>query len=148
MSYTRRFTETVALLENLSPVSVANGAEVFTAYVDLENYHRAVIIMHVGVMGQGGTINAQVHQATSAAGANAKHITGKAITQLTQASGDDGADIAIEVRTEETDVDGGFHFIALGYTVGTAASLMSIEIYGFESRYEDVTVTPWAEVVD
>ena len=149
MSYTQRFTEGFCLLYNLAPVSVANGVEVFTSYVSLANYHRAVILIHVGVMAQGATIDAVVHQATDTSGGSAKHLTTtKAITQLTQAGGDSGSDIAIEVRTEELDVENGFDCVALGYTVGTAASLMSIEIYGFEPRYAPVATTGWAEIVD
>jgi hypothetical protein len=148
MSYTQRFTEGFCLLYNLAPVSVANGVEVFTDYVSLANYHRAVILMHVGVMTASGTIDAVVHQATDTSGTSAKHLTtSKAITQLTQAGGDSGSDVAIEVQTEELDVDGGFDCIALGYTVGTAATLLSIEIYGFEPRYAPVSTSAWAEIV-
>ena len=148
MSYTERFTESVCLLYNLAPISVASGVEVFTTYVSLQNYHRAVIIIHTGVMAGTSTIDAVVHQATVVAGTDGKHLTtSKAITQLTQAGGDSNKDVAIEVQTEELDVDGGFYFIALGYTVGAAASIMSIEIYGLEPRFKPVPTTAWDEIV-
>lgn len=148
MAYTERFTEVHYPLAWLAPVSVNNGAEAFTSYVSLANYHRAVILLFTGVMAGGGTIDAQVHQGTTTAGAGAKHITGKAITQLTQAGGDSGKIVAIEVRAEELDVDGGFDCIALGYTVGTAASLMAIAIFGIEPRYAPVPTANYDEVVD
>ena len=149
MSYTERFTENVCLLYNLAPISVASGAEVFTSYVSLQNYHRAVIIIHTGVMAGTSTIDAVVHQAVDTAGSGTpKHLdTSKAITQLTQAGGDSNKDVAIEVQTEELDVDGGFDCIALGYTVGAAASIMSIEIYGLEPRFKPVPTTAWDEIV-
>ena len=147
--FTERFTETAALLYNLAPISVTNGAEVFTSYVSLANYHRAVIVIHTGVMASGATLDAVVHQATDTSGTSAKHLTAsKAITQLTQAGSDSNKDIAIEVRTEELDVANGFDCIALGYTVGTAATLLSIEIYGLVPRYAAVSTTAWDEVVD
>ena len=147
--YTERFSETAALLYNLAPISVSNGAAVYTSYVSLANYHRAAIVIHTGVMASGCTIDAVVHQGTDTSGTDAKHLTStKAITQLTQAGGDSGKDVCIEVRTEELDVAGGFDCIALGYTVGTAASLMSIEIYGLVPRYAPVATTAWDEIVD
>lgn len=147
--YTERFSETAALLYNLAPISVTNGSEVFTSYVSLANYHRAAIVIHTGVMQSSGTIDAVVHQATDTSGTSAKHLTSsKAITQLTQAGSDSNKDVVIEVRTEELDVANGFDCIALGYTVGTAASIMSIEIYGLVPRFAPVSTTAWDEVVD
>jgi len=147
--FTERFTETAALLYNLAPISVTNGAEAFTSYVSLASYHRAVIVIHTGVMASGATLDAVVHQATDTSGTSAKHLTAsKAIAQLTQAGSDSNKDIAIEVRTEELDVANGFDCIALGYTVGTAATLLSIEIYGLVPRYAAVSTTAWDEIVD
>lgn len=150
MSYTNRVSEVMALLYNLAPVSVSSGAEVFTSYVSMANYHRAAIVLHTGVMAGSSTIDAVVHQATTTGGAGpAKHLTtSKAITQLTQAGGDSGKDVIIEIQSEELDVTNGYHCIALGYTVGAAASIMSIEIYGVEPRFASVATTAWDEVVD
>ena len=147
--YTERFTETAALLYNLAPISVTNGAIAYTSYVSLANYHRAAIVIHTGVMQSGSTVDAVVYQATTTAGAGSKVLTAtKAITQLTQAGTDSNKDVCIEIRTEELDVAGGFDCIALGYTVGTAASILSIEIYGLVPRYAPVATTAWDEIVD
>src|SRR5512139_1476976 len=147
--FTERFTETACLLYNLAPISVSNGAEVFTSYVSLANYHRAAIIIHTGVMSSGSTLDAVVHEATDTSGTGAQHLgTSKAITQLTQAGSDSNKDVIIEVRTEELDVDDGYDCIALGYTVGTAATLLSIEIYGLVPRFAPVATTAWDEIVD
>ena len=56
--------------------------------------------------------------------------------------------MAIEIRTEELDVEDGYDCIALGYTVGTAATLLSIEIYGLVPRYAPVATTAYDEIVD
>jgi len=149
MSYTERLSEKMCLLTKLSPVSVTNGAIAYTSYVSLANYHRAAIVIHMGVMAGSSTVDAVVHQATNTSGGSHKALDPtKAITQLTQASGDSGKSVIIEVHTDELDVGGGFSCIALGYTVGAAASIMTIAIYGFESRFEPVSVTAWDEVVD
>lgn len=149
MSYTNQFNETCSLLYNLAPISQGAGVEQFTSYVSLANYHRAAIVIHTGVMAGGSTLDAVVHQATTTAGGGpAKHLTpSKAITQLTQAGADSNKDVLIEIQTEELDVDNGFDCIALGYTVGAAATLLSIEIYGLEPRFAPVATTAWDEIV-
>ena len=148
MSYTENPTEGMALLTKLAPVSVSNGAITYTSYVSLANYQKAAIIIKTGVMASSSTIDAVVYQAKNTSGGSAKVLSPtKAITQLTQASGDSGKAVVINVKTEDLDVSGGFYCIALGYTVGVAASIMSIEIYGFESNYQPVATTPWDEIV-
>jgi len=146
--FTEKFTEVHEPLYVLHPVSVTNGAIAYTSYVSLANYHRAFILLNIGVMQSGGTIDAVVYQATTTGGAGSKVLTPtKAIAQLTQAGSDSGSIVGIEIRTEELDVTGGFDCIALGYTVGTAASIMSIEIWGCVPRYAPAPVTDWNEVV-
>ncbi len=145
---TMRFSEYAELLYKLSPISVSNGVEVFTTYVSLANFHRACIVLSTGVMAKSSTIDAQVHQATNTSGGSAKHITGKAITQLTEAGSDSNKQVIIEIDTSELDVAGGFDCISLGYTVGTAASIMAIQIFGLTPRFKSVSTANWDEVVD
>jgi len=146
--FTEKFIEVHEPLYVLHPISVTNGAEVFTSYVSLANYHRAFILINVGVMQSGATLDAVVHQATDTSGSSPKHLDPtKAITQLTQAGSDSNSIVGIEIRTEELDVTNGFDCIALAYTVGTAAIIMSIEIWGCVPRYAPAPVTDWNEVV-
>jgi len=148
MSYTERFSEVHIPLYVLHPISVNAGPEAFTTWVDMANYHRAVVLINTGVMAGGSTLNANLHQATDATGAGVKYIYGKWINQLSQAGGDSDSLVAIELKTEELDVEGGFHFIALGYTVANAAILLQISIIGIIGRYEPGPQTGFAEVVD
>jgi hypothetical protein len=104
--------------------------------------------MHVGDMGAGATVDMVMYQATDAAGTNAKAITGKAITQLTQAGGDAGSTVCIELRTEELDVDGGFAFVGATLTVGVAAADIGIIALAGCSNYVPVPTTAWTEIVD
>ena len=146
--FTEKFIEVHEPLYVLHPISVTNGAAVYTSYVSLANYHRAFILLNIGVMQSGGTIDAVVYQALNTSGGSPKVLSPtKAITQLTQAGSDSNSIVGIEVRTEELDVTGGFDCIALQYTVGTAASIMSIEIWGCVPRYAPAPVTDWNEVV-
>lgn len=146
--YTEKFVEVHEPLYVLHPISVTNGAAVYTSYVSLANYHRAFILINVGVMQSGSTIDAVVYQALNTSGGTPKVLSPtKAITQLTQAGSDSNSIVGIEVRTEELDVTNAYDCIALQYTVGTAASILSIEIWGCVPRFAPVAVTDWNEVV-
>lgn len=133
--YTENWSEGNAILTSVFPVSLA--AANTPVWVDVGNYARLVAKLKVGLIAAGGTLDFKVQQATSAAGANAKDITGKAITQLPDTA--DNVDRIIEIKNEELDVDGGFHFVGLLITPAVAASLVSAELIGFIPRYEPVT---------
>jgi hypothetical protein len=145
--YTQRFTEGYVplLVENAD--SQAIGAHP-TAWADLRNYQRVVAVLNVGEMQAGATLDMLINQATDNAGTGAKVVAGKAIAQLTQAGGDGDDLVAIELRTEELDVDGGFSFIQVVPTVAGAAVEYGLVVYGFVARYEPVPTTAWTEIVD
>ena len=146
MSYTERFTEVHYPLDADYSDSFAIGH--FTSdYVSLANYHRAVVVINVGDIAAGGAFDAHLLQATTTAGASAKAITGKAITQLVQADGDGDALLAIELQTEELDVTNNFDCIALYFINTSAAVELSYVIYGIEPRFPPTGTTIWTEVV-
>jgi len=146
-AYTNRFTE-VWELYGADADNYAAGVYTAWGYRSLGNHQRAVLIMHVGDMAGGATVNLVGYQATDATGADAKVIPGKAITQLTQAGGDAGSTVAIELRTEELDVDGGFAFVGATLTVGVAACDIGIVALAGCSNYVPVPTTAWTEIVD
>lgn len=144
--YTHRFTEVWELLGADADEYTPDTYDVLT-YRPLGNHQRAVLIMHVGDMGAGATVDLQLLQATDAAGADAKAITGKSITQLTQAGGDAGSTVAIEVRAEELDVNNGFAFIGAELTVANANCDIGIVALAGCSNYAPVATTNWTEIV-
>ncbi len=147
MSYTQRFTEVNQpggeLYPALKAAAVHNGA-----WLPMSNHQRAIFIVQVGAMTALSTVNFIVQQATNAAGAGVKAITGKAITQLTQASGDGNDLVAVEVRTEELDVSGGFVYIRGQLTVGTDTAYVGVLALRFIPNYPPVVTTGWTEIVD
>ncbi len=153
MYYTAQTSELETPLAVLHPVSQGIGVA-NSAWVLMENYHRAHLELIVGVMGAGGTVDCQIRQASDAAGTGAKVIadkagTGnKAITQLTQAGGDGNDIVRIELQTEELDVDNGFEYIGVQLTVAGAACLLSYVLYGNEPRYPPIAATNFTEVID
>jgi len=140
-SYTERFTETCILLDALDIASHAGGES--TEWVSLQNYHRAVVMVFCGALT--GTLDVALWQATNAAGAGAKVIAGKAITQL--AATDDYDQCIIELKTEELDVDGGFDFIR-AQSLNGAANIYGLYVFGFIPRFAPGTTGGWDEIVD
>lgn len=146
-AYTNRFTEVHELL-GADADEYVPGVYTVQTYRSMGNHQRGIILLHVGDMAQGATVDLQLWQATTAAAADAKVIPGKYITQLTQAGGDAGSTVCIELRTEEMDVDGGFSY--LGAVLTVAVGNCDIGIFGFGgcSNYSPVATTAWTEIVD
>ena len=146
-AYTNRFTEVWELWGADADV-YAIGVHTGALYRSMANHQRAVLIANIGTIAAGGTVDIALLQATDAAGTGAKAIAGKNITQLTQAGGDDGSTVVIELRTEELDVDGGFSFV--GGIVTVAGNTAEIGLFALAgcSNYVPVPVTAWTEIVD
>lgn len=140
-------SDQIALLAVLDPVSQA-AATVTTGWVSLADCEAILAVLQTGVLGAAATINAKLEQATSAAGAGAKDITGKAITQLTKAANDNDQAM-INCRSDELDVANSFTHARLSVTVGVAASLITAQVWGFYGRYEPVDdVATVVEVIE
>lgn len=146
MAYTNRISE------DLYPLAIhySQTRQVAThvsAWVLMENYHRARLVLNLGTMGTNATVDADIRQASAAAGTGAKAITGKSITQLTQAGGDANSLVTIELQTEELDVDNGFEYVQFRVTIAVADCVYGAVLEGACSRYKPVPTTNWAEIV-
>ena len=134
MNRVLRPSDEAALVAAINPASQGAGS-VSTGWIDMSKFDKLMAIVQAGALGASATLDAKLEQATSGAGAGAKDITGKAITQLTQAGTDSNKQAIINLAAEELDVTGGFDFVRLTLTVATAASLVSAAVLGFSPRY-------------
>jgi hypothetical protein len=146
MSYTSRVSERMYPLAYEHADSQAIGTH-NSACVSLQNYHRAWLVLDVGDMGVGATLDAGLQQATSTACAGVKAIAGKTITTLTQAGGDGNDLVCIELQTEELDVDNAFDCVRFYVTIAGADVEYSAILYGLISRFKAVPTTNWTEIV-
>jgi hypothetical protein len=145
-AYTHNFTEVHRPGGQLFPA--LRGIGVYnTVWLRMNNHQRAVFLLDVGAMGAFSTLDMTIQQATNTAGAGAKAIAGKAITQLTQVGGDENEQIVIELRTAELDVDGGFDTIRAQVTVAGAQVLFSLKPLRGCSNQPPVPVGLWTEIV-
>lgn len=140
-----KLSEVSALLGGIDPVSQAAGT-VTSGWVSLANFDRLMAVVKTGVLGTSATVDAKLQQATDSSGTGAKDITGKAITQIVKASGDN-KQVEINLLENELDVNGAFCYMRLSVTVGTAASLISADLWGGVPRYADASVYNAASVV-
>jgi hypothetical protein len=146
MPYTERISEVMYPLATYNADALGVGT-FNSAYVLLRDYHRAWLVINVGDMGGGGTLDAGIQQATDTAGTGVKAIAGKTITQLTQAGGDSNSLVCIELQTEELDVSLNFDAVRFYLTVGGAATEVSATLYGAITRFVAVPTTNWQEIV-
>lgn len=124
----------IALLAKLDPVS-QGAATVTTGWVAMADWWRIMAVLMVGVIATNGTLDAKLQQATDSSGTGAKDVTGKGITQLTQAGTDSNKQVVINCDHEDLDIEGGFDYVRLSVTAATAASLLAAAVFGFPARY-------------
>lgn len=129
-----RPSELVAVLGTIDPDAYA-ASTVMSDYADCGKFGKLMAIIEVGDLGVSATIDAKLRQAQDSSGTGVKDITGKAITQLTQAGGDDNKQAIIEVDAAELDVENGFEFVQISMTIGVAASDCGAILLGFEPRF-------------
>jgi len=130
-------SETLAILATIDPASQA-ASTVTTGWIDQSQYLALMAIIQTGVLGASATVDAKLQQATDSSGTGAKDVTGKTITQIVKATGDNKQDV-INAKEADLDTNAGFRYVRLSLTVGVAASLVSAVLYGAQPRYAPVS---------
>jgi hypothetical protein len=146
-TYTNRFTEELALLDAMYPDD-RGPATHYGEWVSLSTYHRARAMLLMGDMAQGSSAWFGLQQASDLTGTGVKAISNKIATQLTQAAGDTGSPVAIELKTEELDVDNGFYCVRFYVTTAGGTTIFAAFLEGSPSRYSAVPTTEYNEIVD
>lgn len=141
-----KISEQLAVLAAIDPVSQGVGT-ISTGWISAANFERFQATIQTGVLGAAATVNAKIQQATSAAGAGAKDVTGKAITQIVKATGDNKQAV-INLRANELDINNGFAYFNVSITVGAAASLVAARVDGGVARNLPASALNQAAVVE
>lgn len=126
-------SEALGLLATIDPSQQAAGT-LSTGWVDQATYFAIMAVINVGVFGASATVDAKIQQATDSSGTGAKDVTGKAITQLLAAGGNNRQAI-INMKEADLDTEGGYRYVRLSITVGTAATFTSGQLYGAIPRF-------------
>lgn len=146
MSYTERLSEALCPLTTIYPDVRIPGAH-YSEFVSLSTYHRAWLLLTVSEMAALATMDCGLQQAQDATGTGVKAITGKTITQLTQAGGDTNSQVCIELQTEELDVDNDFEFVRFYFINAVNTVNATATLFGASPRFKPVATTGWAEIV-
>jgi hypothetical protein len=139
-------SELFSVLATIDPASQAVGTAT-TGWIAAGNHHNLLALVQTGALGTGATLDAKFQQAQDASGTGAKDLTGKAITQITQAASGSSKQALINLRPDEMDVTNGYAFVRLSVTVGVAASLTAAQVLGVNPRFTPGEANNQAAVV-
>ena len=140
-----KIAEALAVLGAINPSSQAAGS-LTTGWISLANAERIQGLIQVGTFGASATVDANIQQAQDGTGTGAKAITGKSITQLVAAGGNN-VQATIDLRAEELDAANGFGFVELTITVGTAATETAGLLLASGTRFQPASQFNAASVV-
>jgi len=143
-SYTEEFSEVHQMVQALHADNRAIGVY-NTGWAAAHTHHRFVVLLDVGEMAQGATVDFVLQEATDALGTNAANIAGKAITQLTQAGGDGDDLIVMECRMEE--MTPGYDYVRGVLTIAGGAVECALLGIGVVARYVPVPTGTITEIV-
>lgn len=126
-------SEAVGVVGNIDPDAYAAGT-VTSGWIDASKFQRYMAIIQAGTLGSSATLDGSLEQATDSSGTGAKAVSGKAITQLTQAGTDSDKQAIINLLPSDLDMDNGFNHFRLSMTVGTATSDAGGIVLGYLPR--------------
>ena len=129
-----KFFERNAVVAAINPASQAAGTAV-SGWISMSAFHQIAAIGLVGVFGSSATVDAKWQQAQDGSGTGAKDVTGKAITQLLAAGGNN-RQFTAELRDTELDANNGFGYVQFSMTVGTAATLIGGVVIGTLPQFQ------------
>ena len=143
-TYTERFTEVSQYLGGINPASYNSVQD--TGYVSFANFHRGVVIVHAGVLGQ--NVDFDFEEATSTAGAGAQSFDSAGKDFLLTATTDNNTVSVVEIKSEEFDVDNNYDCLNVECTPAGSSSIFSLQIWGLVPRFAPVSTTGLDSVTD
>ena len=114
---------------------VTTAGDVSTGWVSMADFFYVMAVIFAGTLGTNATFDAKIEEATDSSGTDAQDLTGKAITQLTQA-GTDQSDKQAIINVNADELSDGFTHVRLTLTIGTASSDACGALFGFDARQQ------------
>ena len=138
-------SERLAVVATIDPDAYGIG-EQSSDTIDMQYFDRVMFIVLAGDLGALATLDFKVQE--SADGSTWSDLSGKSITQLTQAGGDSDKQAIVEVKADE--LSAGYRYVKGVMTVGTAASDCGMVAIAGDLRYspaEDYDLSSVDEIV-
>lgn len=129
----RKLNEQVAVVATIDPDAYGTGTQ-GSDYVDMADFEKVMWIVQAGALGSSATLDFALYEATDDQGDGEQAISGKAITQLTEAGTDSDKQAIVEVRADE--LSEGYRYVRGILTIGTATSDAAVIAVAGEARYQ------------
>lgn len=126
-------SENAAIVGIIDP-DVTVASTVTSGWIDASKFQQYMAVVMAGTLGTSSTVDAKLEQATDSSGTGVKDVTGKAITQLTEAGTDSDKQAIINVRPGELDIANSFNHFRLSVTVAVATSDIGAVVMGLNAR--------------
>jgi len=126
-------SEDLAVVATIDPDAYGTGAQNSDG-IDMEYWREVVFVVMAGTLGSSATLDFGVYGDSASGGSYATLITGKSITQMTEAGTDSDKQAIVRVTAEEVAAQG-LRYIRGTMTVGTAASDCGVIALGGNGRY-------------
>lgn len=142
--YNQRLSEALAVVDCIDPDAYTTGTQAGDL-IDMKYHRRVIFIVMAGTLGSSATIDFKVRGSAASGFTSVVDLTGKAITQLTQASTDSDKQAIVEVTAEECAAQS-VRYIKGLMTVGTATSDAGVVTLADFSRYSPASELDLASV--
>lgn len=144
MTLENRLSERLAVVATIDPDAYGTGTQ-DTDVIDMLEHRRILFIVMAGTIASTGKIDFAVYGDTASDGAFSTLITGKSITQLTQAGSDSDKQAVVEVSSEEVQAQGKRYLKGV-LTFTTAGGDAGVIAVAGDSRYQPNNVFDLASV--
>lgn len=134
-SYHPRLSQELAIVATIDPDAYTTGTQT-SDIIDMRYHKRVMFIVEVGTLGSSATIDFVVFGDSAAAMGTEVALTGKSITQLTDAGTDSDKQAIVEITAEElaSQIAGG-RYVRGKLVIGTATSDCGTIALADRSRY-------------
>lgn len=137
-------SERFAVVATVDPDAYGTGDQT-TDVIDMAKFRQVMFVVMAGDLGSSATLDFLVKGDTASNGSFTTTITGKTITQLTQAGTDSDKQVVVNI-TSEAVMAQGYRYIRGTMSVGTAASDCGVIALAELSQYSDAADNDLATV--
>lgn len=139
-----RLSQQLAVVATIDPDAYGTGDQT-TDVIDMKLHNRVIFIVQVGDFVSTGKADFLVKGDTASNGSFTTTITGKSITQLTQAGSDSDKQVIVEVTAEEAMAQG-FRYLRGTLTLTTAGADAAVIALAGNDRFQPASDNDLATV--
>lgn len=124
--------ENIAIVGMIDPDAYAAGTYT-TGWIDMKLFHQLMFAVQAGTFGTDATLDFKLQEAKDSSGTSSQDLTGKSITQFTDAGTDDDKQAIVNMRADE--LSDGYTHVRGSLTIAVAAVDAGVLAIGGQPRY-------------